>query len=69
MTSTERARAFLQAHLGQAVSMAMLDELSESFEEHRNQEGRASEDSAKGEGRVLRAVPDLDEEVDDDAAE
>jgi hypothetical protein len=58
MTSKERALSFLQTHLGQTVSMEMLAELSESFEDHR-----------KDESHALRAVADLDEEVDDDSTE
>ena len=98
MTSKERARAFLQTHLGKTVSMAMLEELSASLEDHRDDERQACEDIATAEqaawagtpasrgfdaitdkilerssvahdGPALRAVPDLDEEVDDDSAE
>ena len=98
MTSKERARTFLQTHLGQTVSMEMLGELSESLENHRDDERRECEDIARNEraawlgtpasrgcdviaakilerstavrdGGALRAVPDLDEEVDDDSAE
>ncbi len=68
MTSKERARAFLETHLGQTVSMEMLGELSDSFENHRDA-GRQDDETAKGEQRALRVIPDLDEEVDDDPTE
>jgi hypothetical protein len=56
MTSQERARAFLQ----------MLGELSASLESHLADDRRKRESVASDR---LRAVPDLDEEVDDDSAE
>jgi hypothetical protein len=71
MTSTERARAFLHAHLGQTVSMEMFRELSEAFEDHRRDHPKDHrEEPGKGERQLpLRAVADIDEEVDDDPTE
>jgi len=66
MTSKERALEFLRAHLGQTVSMQMLGELSEAFENHRDDERQGPEGGASGD---LRVVADLDEEVDDDSVE
>lgn len=66
MTSKERARAFLQAHVGQIISMELLGDLTETLESHSNDERQKRQSTARD---TLRAVPDLDEEVDDDAAE
>jgi hypothetical protein len=66
MTSRERARTFLQAHIGQAVSMDLLEELTKVLENHLGDETQKRESIASD---GIRVVPDLDEEVDDDPTE